>query len=922
MNGVYNRKMFRVQGARAGSQLRSEPEGARPESVFDGSFLQAFPIDITQGVVGGFEEGKKQFEYGVQNPSAKYPYLTKGFLTGIADSFKGTPDKLATYYNAFIAPITDITKPAGIFAINELAIGTGIIPRDKRVEGGGSFDVGSSFRFRTEANPYGFPDQFGTTPASYFMENFPPGSAQRASFLLEAIRQPNFANDLAKIGVSRAEIAAAENELVNKFYEGRERGLNPDLLEERGFDPEVVKEIYDFPEEKPEQPFRDVPTGDLSLMESIAREGPFPQPQPDLGRGSESPFKVDKRTKDLIKLLGGDDAAEVPDGTEQDAEKAEVLNNSGETQNDFQTKTEKQAEIAAQEAEGFDFEKETERFKKLLTEATKTNDTTTPALLLLQLASNLVSGKTNEKGFAGFLDVLGQASGPVLDSAVKLASDKKALEREIGATAVSMAFEKEKDILDRAATLASEAAKQNETFDTTKYAQRVKRDLAGNIIETTDEFVDVNSRPAFNALNSDLVPMIDPATGVSFLAPGYILVDSKQEPPFYAGLIDDKNFFTKGQNDVMNQTLDTIGFIQYVKGGVVDENGKALVGPKALLDLSLAKGVDFIQALTNNVDTKFLYNDQEAADMELAFSQIDASGLNDDQKIVAKQNLLLKSQGEDYYDTKLIQLLNEEIFTADAFGGFTIDQIRKDPDAVRKYMDQNNFTKDSTLPVKDEFGETKYVPIGDVVARANETFETLVQAAAEEGIEYREGVGFVRPERKGQKYSFTIGGKRFDIDPSVFQLGLKSKILGIQFARFQQPKQRLLKDTIQTSIGEFNLGKITAGPQEIYNKLTLFEERAIEKYNRLVRQNFKTEYFDMYKYTPNKVDVFSTPNVAGNSFENVILATQADLIQGGTNKFSESEVQSHNIQQTGQNFSEKVKIMNLSDIMERYGVDF
>ena len=341
-----------------------------------------------------------------------------------------------------------------------------------------------------------------------------------------------------------------------------------------------------------------------------------------------------------------------------------------------------------------------------------------------------------------------------------------------------------------------------------------------------------------------------------------------------------------------------------------------------MLDLSLARGVDFIQALTNNVDTKFLYNDQEATDMQQAFATIDTSGLNDQQKVIAKQNLLLKSQGEDYYDTKLIQLLNEEVFTADAFGGFTIEQIRKDPDAVRKYMDQNNFTKDSTLPVKDEFGETKYVPIGDVVARANETFETLVQAAAEEGIEYREGVGFVRPERKGQKYSFTIGGKKFDIDPSVFQLGLKSKILGIQFARFQQPKQRLLKDTIQTSIGEFNLGKVTAGPQEIYNKLTLFEERAIEKYNRLVRQNFKSDYFDMYKYTPNKVDVFSTPNVAGNSFENVILATQADLIQGGTNKFSESEVQSHNIQQTGQNFSEKVKIMNLGDVMERYGVDF
>ena len=922
MNDVYNRKMFRVQGARAGSQLRSEPEGTRPESVFDGSFLQAFPIDITQGVVSGFEEGKKQFEYGVEDPSARYPYLTKGFLTGIADSFKATPDKLATYYNAFIAPLTDITKPVGTFAINELGIGTGAIPRDQKIKGGGTFDVGGGFRFRTEANPYGFPDQLGTTPASYFMENFPPGSAERQSFLLEAIRKPNFANDLAKIGVSGAEIAAAENELVNKFYEGRERGLNPDLLEERGFDANIVKQVYDFPEEKPDEPFKDVKTGDLSLMEDLAKEGPFPQPQPDLGRGSESPFKIDKRTKDLIKLLGGDDNAEVPDGKKTGEDKSEVLNNSGGTENDFKTKAEKQAEIAANEAEGFDFEKETERFKSLLKDATKTNDTTTPALLLLQLASNLVSGKTSEKGFAGFLDVLGQASGPVLDSAVKLAQDKNALEKEIGATAVSMAFEKEKDILDRAATLASEAAKQNETFDTTKYAQKVKRDLAGNIIETTDEFVDVNSRPQFNALNNDFVPMTDPASGVEFLAPGYILVDSKQEPPFYAGLIDDKNFFTKGQNDVMNQTLDTIGFIQYVKGGVVDENGKALVGPKALLDLSLARGVDFIQALTNNVDTKFLYNDQEATDMQQAFATIDTSGLNDQQKVIAKQNLLLKSQGEDYYDTKLIQLLNEEVFTADAFGGFTIEQIRKDPDAVRKYMDQNNFTKDSTLPVKDEFGETKYVPIGDVVARANETFETLVQAAAEEGIEYREGVGFVRPERKGQKYSFTIGGKKFDIDPSVFQLGLKSKILGIQFARFQQPKQRLLKDTIQTSIGEFNLGKVTAGPQEIYNKLTLFEERAIEKYNRLVRQNFKSDYFDMYKYTPNKVDVFSTPNVAGNSFENVILATQADLIQGGTNKFSESEVQSHNIQQTGQNFSEKVKIMNLGDVMERYGVDF
>jgi hypothetical protein len=346
---------------------------------------------------------------------------------------------------------------------------------------------------------------------------------------------------------------------------------------------------------------------------------------------------------------------------------------------------------------------------------------------------------------------------------------------------------------------------------------------------------------------------------------------------------------------------------------------KAIVGPKALFDLGFAKAGDFISALTNNVDTQQLFTKNQAADFQLAFSDIDMLDASEEDKVRMKQNLLLQSQGVDY-NQQLIDALNQEVFQANIFEGFTMNQIINDPAAVDEYMKAKGLTADSTLPVANQFGETTLVRIGDVKQDAEDTFNFLVQMAAEEGIEFRDGK-FMRPEPSNlEKYDFTIAGKKFSVNPKVFQLGLKSKILGIQFARFQQPEQRLLKDTIESSIGEFNMSSVFTGPQELNAKLQEFKEATVKRYNSMVEQNFQTEapgVFELYKWQPNKVSVFKTPIKAGvvdNKFMlNPKLAQQTPSVE---------DVNKNNLQSTGQNISAKVDYFDLTEILDQYGVTY
>ncbi len=740
------------------------------------------------------------------------------------------------------------------------------------------------------------------------------GSNKRLNFLIDAVKQPNFAFDLAKIGVGAGEIRQAEKALVEGFKQARERGLE---------DAQAAG-VYNFPKDEesvqeveaidgPGVPFKDVTTGDLSLMEDLAKEGPFPQPQTDLTRGGESPIRIDKRAKDLINLLGGGE--EKPNDDIVNEKKDEVINNSSGGEEGFANKDAAQNDLANREAGTFDFERETERFKTLLRDATETKDSTTPALLLLQLASNLVSGKTNEKGVAGFLDVLGQASGPVLDGAIKLAQERKAYDRELGASAVSMAFQKEQDMLDRAATIAADQASQDEPFDKTMYLRRVEFADNGSILRYTSDYIPVSSPEDVRKLNA--IQNITLPSGRVIQDHPFVLVDNNTDAAYYKGLRDPDSFF-KEDNAKMNALLGSINFVTAVAGtDLVNERGEAIVGPKALLSLALGKSADFISALTNNVDTSQLYTANEAQDIELALSEIENfdTGLTGDAdkelKGRMKQDLNLKKQGVND-DQQFINLLNEEIYQNKAFGDFTLNDILQNPDAVDDYMKSQGLTADSTIPVANEMGETTLMKIGDVKQDAQDTFNFLKETAAEEGIEFRDGK-FIRPEATSQqRYNFSIAGKQLSIDPKVFQLGLKGKILGIQFARFQQPEQRLLKDTIESSIGEFKLDSIFQGPQELSQKLGSFKQKMIYRYDTPVHLNFQTEeagVADLYRWKPNKVSVFQMPKSG----------TQG-LYVNPTINVPVEKLNQNDLQSTGQNNTQKSEYFNLKAILEEYGL--
>jgi hypothetical protein len=76
-----------------------------------------------------------------------------------------------------------------------------------------------------------------------------------------------------------------------------------------------------------------------------------------------------------------------------------------------------------------DFKRQFGSLRNQIQSATGNGDMTN--LVLLKLASGLLSGKTTQRGVGGFLDVLGQASGPAVDTAILLANQQKEFDQSL-----------------------------------------------------------------------------------------------------------------------------------------------------------------------------------------------------------------------------------------------------------------------------------------------------------------------------------------------------------------------------------------------------------------------------------------------------------------------------------------------------------
>lgn len=87
-----------------------------------------------------------------------------------------------------------------------------------------------------------------------------------------------------------------------------------------------------------------------------------------------------------------------------------------------------------------DFKRQFSSLRNQIQSATGNGDMTN--LILLKLASGLLTGKTTQRGVGGFLDVLGQATGPTVDTAILLANQQKEFDQSLALALIKSNAEK------------------------------------------------------------------------------------------------------------------------------------------------------------------------------------------------------------------------------------------------------------------------------------------------------------------------------------------------------------------------------------------------------------------------------------------------------------------------------------------------
>ena len=112
-------------------------------------------------------------------------------------------------------------------------------------------------------------------------------------------------------------------------------------------------------------------------------------------------------------------------------------NMSPEAQQELAVKTVRQQQGATKEIEKLmDEKKDDDNFKQQFSNLKNqiqsvTGDDSMSNLVLLKMAAGLLTGKTTQRGVAGLLDVVGQAAGPAIDTAILLANQQKEFDKDL-----------------------------------------------------------------------------------------------------------------------------------------------------------------------------------------------------------------------------------------------------------------------------------------------------------------------------------------------------------------------------------------------------------------------------------------------------------------------------------------------------------
>lgn len=779
-----------------------------------------------------------------------------GYLANIAGTGIGAAyENLANIQNYFLSPYFDLGKRT----VNELS--TGFLGTER-----GEFTP--TPRVATSSNPYGLPvNLFNEITPSTFETYYPKGTK---------VRESKISDIYAKGGGD---------------YLRNILGVSPEELRTIG--------LQGFPNtpppgfEKSQLSEKDILNSEIILAQAT---------QDEIDSKNKSQAEVSEETKAIVE----DNKAFVDSIFEknkiQEEDKYPFLtkvgstNEPGSSVEQMEIEKDNDQDVQNKEQTEESFLSEVEQLKNELKSVTGPENSTNAALLLLKLGSNLMSGKTSEKGLAGFLDVLGQASAPVVDTAIALADQARKEERELGLTAAGIVEDRRQKQLDRQYSLLEKQAEALGDIGDNNYVYSIQYDMDPSSPTYGQKIADTNigqriSNPndligykgatvAFEYQNAD-------GTTTVVEKPAYNVLDT---PPWemrysWAGLMDPEGDKWSTDQARLGKIKSSIGKVDQVMSMFGDGNEIGFFyNPKAA---AYTIGTIWNQLKGEYANAGKELPNLKAEEIELAYNSIQNDpSLNDEEKAIALQNLeqIVTGKGiygdQNYFNNKdylsyqdtLAQYLNAELNDKlTVAGGFSIgdlqidnktgyligqlpgvgDQTVKDIANIRNKKYQGTYTDvESGEQVPYDGDKT----IGEL---ADEKFQYLNQKAEQFGLVYDPTTKKFMPSYTSRtapdadrSITVNLGGKEIVIPSTIAAVDIYSTILGFDFARYIQPEQRLLKDTIESSVGKFDLTGQFSSPQVLLSRVRGFKNQLIQEYNETIDQNFLSDYRQRHYYKP------------------------------------------------------------------------